>query len=157
MKEPVNVELLRDLAVRQQRLAQHFSQENRRRLIVALPGYLNRHLEPVAADLELAVVVIVLILRLADRSRSLFPVAVVGRLFNLRLDAYNGFCSVGEADARAAVGAGEDARLGSQWAKLRRRPAVWADWRAERQRAVQVRELRGRQERLMRRHGAVRS
>lgn len=66
------------------------------------------------------------------------------RPLDFRLNANNGLCTVGEADARAAVGAGEDACLSDEGAELCRRTAIGADGRGEAERSVEVGELRRR-------------
>lgn len=130
MEPAVNPQLLGKLPVGEQRFAEHVGKENGRGVILPGGRDLDRYLEPVIVALDL-----LLLARVFPRLWSLLAVYFcakrAGRLLDLRLDAYDGLRAVGEADARAAVGAGKDARLCGQRAELVCLAAVWADGRRE--------------------------
>lgn len=135
--------------VGEQRLAQHGREEGHARVVVAHPGDLDAQLDPVALPRlrgggfpRVAAVMV----RIVDGVGA-------PRALDLGLDADNGLGAVGEADARAPVGAGQYVGLGDEGAELGGGAAVGADWRREGERRVEVGELGGGEEDVLgRRH-----
>lgn len=147
------------------RLPQHLRQENRQRVIVPEARDLNGDLHPRALPrllpgpflaLHVLVALGVLILLLLLQLPQIQRVRRQDRLFHLRLDANDGLGAVREADPRAAVGAGEDARLRRQGPELGRRAAIGADRAVgEGEGGVEVGELGGREVRGLRGGGGL--
>lgn len=132
--------------VGEQRLAEHGREKGHARVVVAHPGDLDAQLDPVALP------------RLVPRAAVGGMVRAVDgvgapRALDLGLDADDGLGAVGEADARAPVGAGQYVGLGDEGAELGGGAAVGADWRREGERRVEVGELGGGEEDVLgRRH-----
>ncbi len=144
MKPPINPQPLDKPSIRKQRFAQHSRQKRRSRVIIPIPGDLNRQLNPLAPSLALRFFFF-LILPLLSRDGL---IAAPGP-FDFGLDAHDGFGAVGETYPCAPVGAGEDARLGNQGAELGWGAAVGADWGGEGEGGVEVGEFGGGEEDLV--------
>ena len=134
MEPVVNPQPLGKVAPGQQRLAQHGREENGRGVVVPVPGYLDRQLDPVGRACSTSsarfghAVLFGFCSPITAWTQPLgFRAVPCPRLLDLGLDADDCLGPVGEADARAAVRAGQDARLGDERAELGRQAAVGAD------------------------------
>lgn len=151
MEAAVDQQPAGELAIGQEGLTEHLGQEDGGGVVVAQAGHLDGQLEPVGArggrtglSVRVVLLIVVVVGVVGGRSRGL----------DFGLDAHHGLGPVGETDAGAAIGARQDARLGAERPELRRRPTIRPHRRLQRERAVQVGQLGGREEHLVRRHGA---
>lgn len=147
MEPPVDPQPLHKLPIRQQRLCQHLRQVDRTRIIVPRARYLNGDLDPGRLALHLAartapirpIAIIVTVVTAAARLDQLGLAQGVARavprtrLLDLGFYADDRLGAIGEADPRAAIGAGQDVGLSAEGAELRLGAPVGSQWRGQRE------------------------
>ncbi len=146
MKPIVDPQPIRQLPRRQQRLIQHRRQKHRQRVVVPVPGNLNRHLHPAIlapsspSPSPSPFPLFPLLIHIPPpntRTQTLLsrpPTHTIishPRHLDLRLHAHDRLSAIREAYPRTAVRAGQDICFGDEGTELRRGAGIGTDGRVE--------------------------